>query len=95
MDTMDAAQKLVNEFGVSWEDARRAIDWESADIRTEAKPRRISYSDSIDSAYEQIASWITTANEYMVALDWKDIASFQSSHRPACVWAVLVGKSRG
>lgn len=93
MDTMDAAQKLVTAFGVRWEDARRAIEWEAADLRTEYGP--MSHGESNDRAYAMIHEWITTANEYMVALDWKDIASFQSSHRPACVWAVLVGKSRG
>lgn len=96
METMDATQALVKEFGVNRDDARKAIDSESDFIREDGKRDRlrISYAASIDTAYQRIAAWIRTAEEYRVKLDWEDLAKFVASHRPACVWAVLVGKSK-
>ena len=92
MDTIDAAKRLKDEFGVDELAALKAIDQESLEIREAGK--RVNYGKSVEEAYTRVADWIKGADEYVVALTWQDIAKFMSKHRPACVWAVMAGKGR-
>ena len=98
MDTIDAAKRLKDEFGVDELAARKAIDQESLEIREAGKRvkagKRVNYGKSVEEAYTRVADWIKGADEYVVALTWQDIAKFMSTHRPACVWAVMAGKGR-
>jgi hypothetical protein len=92
MDSIEAGFALAKEFGVREEDARKAIDLEAADIRENGK--LIRYAKSVELATDRVRSWLKDGDEYAVKLNWLDLASFVSSHRPACVWAVLVAKDR-
>jgi hypothetical protein len=92
MDSMDAAKRLQEEFGCDWSEARKAVESEADEIKDRLKPQRISYPDAIDSGYAAVRDWILIGHTYSVSLDWQDLARFHSSHRFACVWAVLFGK---
>jgi hypothetical protein len=94
MDSMDAAKRLKEEFGCDFSEARKAVESEADAVIEHAKPQRVKYADAIDTAYTMVRDWIRTAPEYMVDLDWTDLARFHSSHRFACVWAVLTGKAK-
>lgn len=72
-------------------------------IRVEAKDRieegrdkgRNKDGRAQKAACLAILGWLTEAHEYAVNTDnLRDLADFVSSHRQACVWAVLVGKSQ-
>lgn len=92
-DSIYPAHALVKEFGVGQSEAMKAIDQEANDIQ-ERIPRTRDNA-AIEQSYNRVRAWILEAEEYMVKLEWGDIAQFASSHRPACVWAVLIGKALG
>lgn len=94
MDSIDAANKLVKEFGVEQGDAIKAIDAEVDDLRADTFQRKPSYKEALERAYETIREWLRTGDEYAVKLEWDDIARFAHSHRKACVWAVMTAKAR-
>jgi hypothetical protein len=93
MDSIDAAQKLVKEFGVNISDAIKAIDSEVDDLRADPfRDRKPSYQDALNTAYDSIRDWLKSGEEYQIKLEWEDIRNFAISHRKACVWAVLTAK---
>jgi hypothetical protein len=95
MDSIDAANKLVKEFGVTQSDALKAIDAEVDDLRNDTfRSRKSTYKEALEAAYESISGWLKNGDEYQVKLEWTDIRDFAISHRKACVWAVLTAKAR-
>lgn len=95
MDSIDAASKLVKEFGVSQSDAIKAMESEVDDLRSDVfSGRKPNFTQATKKAYETIREWLLTGDEYVVKLDWDDICQFAHSHRKACVWAVLTAKAR-
>jgi hypothetical protein len=55
---------------------------------------RGKYERAVTTAYKRISEWLKTGDEYGVQRQWRDLASFAASHRPACVYAVLIAKAR-
>lgn len=88
MDTYEAARELVKEFGVSQSDAVKALDRE-----VDESAMWTNHTITVDDACKRIRNWILEADQYVVALDWRDIANFVTGSRFACVWAVMIGKS--
>jgi hypothetical protein len=95
LDSISAAKLLAEEFGVTHEDAIKAIDAEVDDLRADSfRARKLSYKEALDAAYATIRDWLKTGEQYAVKLEWDDICRFAFSHRKACVWAVLTAKAR-
>jgi hypothetical protein len=96
VDSMDAAKKLVDEFGVNFCDARKAVEQEAEAIQTVAKEnrRRLKYGEAVEIACDRVTAWIKGCDTYTgVKLEWGSVAYFLATHRPACAWAVLTGKA--
>jgi len=98
MDSINYAKKLVAEFGVTLEDAIKAMDTEADDIRNDPfrgpSDRKPSLPGALATAYNHLKDWLSTGNEYVVKLEWEDLARFAFSHRKACVWAVMTAKAK-
>lgn len=97
MDSIGYAKKLVEEFGVTLEDAIKAMDAETDDVRDDAfqpNSRKPSLTYSLATSYEHIKDWLSTGSTYIVKLEWESLAQFAFSHRKACVWAVMTAKAR-
>ena len=95
MDSMYAAKKLAEEFGVSQEDALKALESETDAIRSDPfQKRKPTYQVALNASYDRIRDWLSTGETYLVKLDYAEMARFVLSHRTACVWAVMVAKSR-
>ena len=94
MDFFDALKRLKdanpdcneNELG-------SALDSEVAAVES-ALSGRNKYARAVETAYGRIVEWLKTGDEYAVVENYGDFARFASSHRPACVFAVMVAKSR-
>lgn len=92
MDSIDYSIKLSKDFGVNQSDALKALDSEVDELRADTfRPnnRKLTYKQALDAAYENLRGWLTNGSEYVVNLNYADIADFAFSHRKACVWAVL------
>lgn len=95
MTIMDAAMKLVKEFDVRRDDAIKAMESETDDIRADKfHIRKPTYQEAVEQAYESICGWLRTGDDYSVRLEWGDVCRFAMGHRKACVWAVLTAKAR-
>lgn len=91
MTSLDGAQALHERFGVDYDGALKAIDTEAEYIRKSGK--RVRYDYSIEKATDRVSAWIGDCGQYNFNLNYADLARFVSSHRPACVWAVLAGRA--
>ena len=67
---------------------RSAMDSEIASEEKRLTGRGV-YARAVESAQIRIVEWLKTGNEYQIDFTADGLAKFVSSHRPACVWAVL------
>jgi hypothetical protein len=89
MDFFTALTTIRKEFPhIDESELRSAMDSEVA-----AEEKRLTgqrkYARAVESTQYRITEWLKTGNEYQVDLTFDGMAKFVSSHRPACVWAVL------
>ena len=96
MDFFTALATIRKEFPqLDESELRSAMDSEveSEEKRLTGQRVRGKYARAVESARFRIVEWLKTGDEYAVDLASIDsLAKFVSSHRPACVWAVLRSK---
>ena len=92
MDFFTALASIRKEFPqLDESELRSAMDSEIEAEEKRLKGRGV-YARAVESSRFRITEWLKTGNEYHVDLTFDGMAKFVSSHRPACVWAVLRSK---
>ena len=89
MDFFTALATIRKEFPqLDENELRSAMDSEIAAEEKRLTGRGV-YARAVESAQGRIVEWLKTGDEYRLDLTFDGMAKFVSSHRPACVWAVL------
>lgn len=93
MDLFDAIRDIRQQYPNLYEgEIRAAIDQEieSELARLKGSGTRGQYRAAIERAHARIINWLKTGKEFAVnPANLDDLCRFVSSHRQACVWAVL------
>lgn len=94
MDFFDALKRLRDANpDCNESELRSALDSEVNEVEENLHGRN-KYARAVETAYGRIVAWLKEGDEYAVVENYGDFARFASSHRPACVFAVMVAKSR-
>lgn len=95
MDFNDAVKYLKTDNpDCNESDLRSAMDAQVKEETERLKQAKCySYARAVAAAYDRIKEWLKTGDEFVVALDWRDLAGF-SLRMPACVYCVFVAKAR-
>lgn len=75
------------------DDLRSALESETSYEESQSTGRD-KYGRAVETAYNRLTGWLRDGCEYGATLDWRNLAHFTASHRPAVVYGVMIAKAR-